>query len=157
MKSVLNVLFGLLVGLASFVLWGKRAPAEDAANASVAATAQAQAVTAANPGTALDLQALRAEMHRVARQEIAESAGAHADDVSKKPVPEPTPQQTRAAADQSQLLAQAIQAGTWTDQDVARLREILTRMAPDQRFDALRSISQAINRGQLQVDARPPF
>src|SRR5262245_16507893 len=117
MKSALNVIFGLLVGLASFALWGTRSPAEGAASAPPAPLPAGK--PAANAASALDLPALRAEMHTIARQEIAAAnAGKPSESGTKSPAPEASPEQKRAAAEQSKLLARAIEVGVWTDQDV---------------------------------------
>jgi hypothetical protein len=148
MRSLAIAIVGLVAGMAAHIMWGTRASELTTAAGVPSAVAQASA-------NENDLVQLRAEMRAIAREEIA-NARLRADQ-PKPPSPPPTPEQAKAAAAQRALLARAVQAGVWTDQDVVQQRNLLPQIAASERFDALRSVSRAINEGRLKVEARIAF
>jgi hypothetical protein len=84
-------------------------------------------------------------------------AGVAASDGGAPAPPPPTAEQKQAMAAHGEMVQRAIQAGVWTDEDAARHRMLLSQLAPQDRFEALASISRAINSGQVKLQARMPF
>jgi hypothetical protein len=155
MKSFLLVIVGFLVGVLAHGLWGTRGLSE--ATPAVAAPPAAQGIGNA---CAFDWERMKTELRLVLHDDAMQAArrtAAEAAAVSKVSDAPATAEQKEASVAQSRLLEQAIKAGVWRDEDAMKLRTLMPKMAPADRFGALTAVSRAINQGQVKLEAHVPF
>jgi hypothetical protein len=152
MKSFAIAITGFLLGLIAHSLWGTRFPPAPA----IISPMPAQT----NGAGPFDWERMRMELRLALRDEAAQSArrvASEASAVNKPPDAPPTAEQKEALMAQGQLLDAAIKAGVWRDEDAMKLRTLMPKMAPADRFGALTGVSKAINQGQLKLEAHVPF
>ena len=145
-RSVAIGVAAFLLGIAAHAVWHDRIAAS---SASTLATAQPGVEDPAR--CEFDWQRMRMELR------AALEAGVPPGDGGAPVEPPPTAEQAQAMAAHGEMLERAIRAGVWTDDDATRHRMLLSQLAPRDRFEALASISRAINSGQLKLQARMPF
>lgn len=98
---------------------------------------------------------LRAAVRDAVRDELraaAPAAAAAPAEVAAAPV---APAVTQAEHDALALVAQARVAGRWAEADVAALSPLLATLDGAQRAEVFRVLADAVNRGEIRLEARP--
>lgn len=166
MKAPVSVAltYGLLGGVLGFVL-----------HAQLVAKLEAPVAREQARGDAceFDWLRMRGELHSVVRDTLLTTL--HAEEqrrgaalpgaAAARPASLPPATLTTPAAapdeqawkDHVALLAAARQRGTWSEDDVARARQLVVAMTPEQRTRALAAVAAAINESHLKLTAPRPF
>ncbi|HLL53202.1 MAG TPA: hypothetical protein VK447_06645 [Myxococcaceae bacterium] len=166
-RSLIWSLTLVLTGAAGFAAGRSTAPArnqDEVLNALKEQTARmdALALRMASGGgrcavaAPLDPAAVRAEVARAVREELAPSPDkpVRPRDEAREEKPSPSPESLAAAEQAGRLLDTALQRKQWGEEQAQEFRRLMIPLDDEQRRALLIRITTALNSGQLEVTTR---